>query len=146
MDSDNIALSYLLQKIYYRFIKNLIEKDYSLNDLVKELKIVGLVKPNTNVKKIEDYINANLQKEWDNEEKAWKESRQASFLTQNYEVDEEIQLKDLTVHLSDEDTKTLLKDMKHILSNTKRVVRDIEKIVGAMDEIVVAIQPKYKEE
>ncbi|MEJ8554172.1 hypothetical protein [Tepidibacter sp. Z1-5] len=146
MESNNAAVSYALQKIYYKTVKNLMEKNTSLKGILKQLKIVGLESEKANTNKVEQYINNHFKMEWDEEENIWKTASQMNMFTYDYEVDEEMPWDDVLLVLSENDTKSMLKDMKYILSNVKKITNDVDRIVGDIDTIVAAIKPKYNTE
>lgn len=76
MNLNHDALVYLLQKIYLLNIQNLVEKNYTLNNILKELKEIGLETSISKIKKIENYIKINLGKEWDKDKGLWVDSEQ----------------------------------------------------------------------
>ena len=143
MNPDREALSYVLRKIYFRFVKKLVSKNYPLDEILKELKKVGLEAQKARVQNLKRYIKSELEKEWDDKKNEWKDSAEQTFFD---EGSDEIIDDDILLILSEDDAKTLLKDMKYILSNSKKIVRDIEKLTTDIDVITAAIRSKYNTE
>ncbi|CAH2213876.1 hypothetical protein [Tepidibacter aestuarii] len=146
MGTNNVAVSYALQKIYYKTVKNLVEKNMSLNDILKELKIIGLENKRSKIKDLEEYIKKHLGLEWDKDKNIWKKTSQISMLTDYYEDAVEISCDNALLSLTENDTKSMLKDMKYILSNVNKITNDVDRIVRDIDTIVATIKPRYDTE
>jgi len=136
----NETLSYFINKVYYRFVENLIETGNSDRYILEKLKKLELEKPSTTIKTIKHNIKYKFGLEWDDNKNIWKETSQVMMPIDEDEFSKNIFTDDLIATLSENATETILKDMKNISKDTKRIVKNIEKITENINELTKNIE------
>ncbi|MDW8802644.1 hypothetical protein P8V03_15965 [Clostridium sp. A1-XYC3] len=135
----------MISKVKNNIIGNYIDKNFSPEEILEELKKIKLEGTITNLARFKKYVYINLELVWNKDENKWQRDNQINYLEfLGEEDDKEFQkyLTQATLNLSPNASETLLKDMKDILTNLKVITKDIARIATSIDALVGVINSK----
>jgi hypothetical protein len=140
LTSSDLSIIHILENLRKNFISSYVEKNYSPEEIIVELKKLKLDYSRVGELGIQDTVRNGLHMKWNKDKKQWEEQTQASSLGNFTEEDEKRFWSSYLANLSPNQAETLLKDMKDILSNVKQITKAAERITRDIDYIVAKVK------
>ena len=140
LTSGDFTIIKILEDLRKSLISNCVDRNYSPEEILDELKKLKLDYSGVGERGIQDTIKNGLHKQWNKDKQQWEDNAQVSSLGSFTEEDERKFWSSYLANLSPNQAETLLKDMKEILSNIKQITKAAERITRDIGFIVAKVK------